>query len=65
MKASCIKGQARRLVENLPDNATWDDLMYAIYVRQTIEAGLADSKTGRMTDVKHVRVKFGLPERER
>ena len=39
-----IKEEARRLVEQLPDEATWDDLMREIYVRQVIEAGLADSK---------------------
>ena len=55
-----IKSDARRLVEALPDGATWDDLMYEIYVRQAIEAGLEDSKAGRTVDVKEVRAKFGL-----
>jgi hypothetical protein len=35
-----IKPVAHRLVHDLPENATWDDLMYRIYVRQAIEAGL-------------------------
>jgi hypothetical protein len=34
--------------------------MYEIYVRQIVEAGLEDSKAGRITDVKQVREKFGL-----
>jgi predicted transcriptional regulator len=55
-----IKHEAQRLVENLPENATWDDLMYQIYVRQAIEAGLADSEAGRTLDVQEVRGKFGL-----
>jgi predicted transcriptional regulator len=55
-----IKHEAQRLVENLPENATWDDLMYQIYVRQAIEAGLADSEAGRIRDVQEVREKFGL-----
>jgi len=42
--------------------ATWDDLMYKIYVRQAIEAGLEDSKAGNTMDVKDVRSKFGLPK---
>jgi hypothetical protein len=42
-----IKSAARALVEALPENATWEDLMRAIYVRQTIEAGLADSEADR------------------
>ena len=60
MQVPNIKQKALHLLENLPDNATWDDLMYEIYVRQTIEAGIDDSKAGRTTDVKEVRAKFGL-----
>jgi predicted transcriptional regulator len=62
MSATNIKQEARRLVDNLPENATWDDLMYEIYVRQAIEAGLADSEAGRTLDVKEVRAKFGLSQ---
>ncbi len=42
-----IKSDARQLVEGLPDYATWDDLAYEVYVRQAIEAGLADAEAGR------------------
>lgn len=55
-----VKEEAKRLIEKLPENVTWDDLMHEIYVRQSIEAGLADSKAGRVTDVTEVRAKFGL-----
>ncbi len=60
MPTSNIKQEAQRLIEQLPDDATWDDLMYEIYVRQAIEAGLADSETGRTLAVKEVRARFGL-----
>jgi hypothetical protein len=56
-----VKEEARKLVENLPDDVMWDDLMYQIYVRQTVEAGLADSEAGRVTEVEKVREEFGLP----
>lgn len=62
MTTISIKQEAQRLVENLPENATWDDLMYEIYVRQAIEAGLKDSDAGRTLDVKEVRAKFELAE---
>jgi predicted transcriptional regulator len=42
-----IKPDARRLVDQLPEGATWDDLAYEIYVRQAIDAGLADVDAGR------------------
>jgi len=56
------KDEAHRMIDRLPPNATWDDLMREIYVRETIERGLADSKEGRTMDVKEVRSKYGLPE---
>jgi hypothetical protein len=55
-----IKDEAHRLVDQLPKDSTWDDLMHEIYVRQAIESGLADSKEGRTTDVRDVRKKYGL-----
>jgi len=60
MSARNIKEEARRLLENLPDDLTWDDLMHEIYVRQSIEAGLADSKVGKAVEVSEVRERFGL-----
>jgi hypothetical protein len=60
MQTESIKQEAYRILDNLPDKATWDDLMYKIYVRQTIEAGIKDSDEGRTVDVKEVRNKFGL-----
>ena len=60
MPAQGIKNEARRLVEQLSDEATWEDLMYEVYVRQTIEAGLEDSRASRVLPVDEVRAKFGL-----
>ncbi len=62
MHTKDIKEEAHRLLDNLPEKATWDDLMYRIYARQAIEAGIKDSDAGRTVDVKEVRKKFGLPE---
>ena len=62
MSVSDVKHEARRLVDDLPEDATWEDLMYRIYVRQVIEAGIEDSEAGRTVDVKEVRARFGLPE---
>ena len=61
MSIQNIKEEAKRLLERLPDNVTWDELMHEIYVRQTIEAGIADSRAGKVVDVETVRERFGLP----
>ena len=56
-----IKSQAHRLIDTLPDDATWDDVMYRVYVRQCIDAGIEDADAGRTIDVEEVRRRFGLP----
>ena len=60
MATTMSKDEAHSLVDKLPDNATWDDLMHEIYVRQAIEQGLADSKAGRTNSVKEVRAKYAF-----
>lgn len=55
-----IKDEARRLIDCLPDDATWEDLQYEIYVRQAIEAGLKDSREGRTVPLDEARKQFGL-----
>lgn len=60
MATTNIKAEARKLIERLPEDSTWDDLMREIYVRQAIESGLADSQAGRTTDVEQVRADYGL-----
>jgi hypothetical protein len=60
MSNATVKEEARRLVERLPDDATWEDLQYEIYVRQAIEAGLKDSREGRTVPLEEARRQFGL-----
>ncbi|MDZ7803472.1 hypothetical protein [Thiohalophilus sp.] len=62
MATEKIKEEAHRLVDNLSEQATWEDLMQEIYIRQAIESGLADSEAGRTLDVKEVRARYHLPE---
>lgn len=62
MDTPSIKEEARRLIEALPNDSTWEDLMHRIYVRQAIEASLKDSEMGRVVEVEEVRSRFNLPE---
>lgn len=41
-----VKQSVLELLQDLPDECTWDDLMYGIYVRRKIEAGLRDAESG-------------------
>ncbi len=56
------KEEAHRLIDKLPPNATWENLMHDIYVREAIESGLEDSNLGKTKDVNEVRKKYGLSE---
>ncbi len=48
MHTATVKENAKILINSLPDNSTWDDIMYEIYVKQKIEKGLNDIKTGKV-----------------
>ena len=55
-----LKRIAHELIDKLPDNASWDDMVYEIVTRREIEAGLADSAANRITQVEDVAKEFGL-----
>jgi len=41
-----VKQVAAEGILNLPDESTWDDIMYYLYVNQKIEKGLEDIEKG-------------------
>lgn len=55
---STVREEARQVIERLPDHATWDDLMYELYVRQKISAGLRAADEGRVVSHEDVKKKF-------
>ena len=42
------KDEIRKILDQLPDDATLDDIQYHIYVRQKIDRGLDDISKGRL-----------------
>jgi hypothetical protein len=56
------KQQARKLLDKLPDDVTWDKIVYELAVRRSIELGLADSDAGRVSEINEVRRQFHRPE---
>ena len=61
VKRRSVKSEAIKLVQDLPATSTWDDVMYRIYVRQKIEAGLADLRSGRTHSHASMRKEFAMP----
>jgi predicted transcriptional regulator len=45
-----VKEAAIEIVKNLPEDCSWEDIMYQIYVREKIEAGLRAADEGRVMD---------------
>jgi len=62
VKDTDIKSKVNETLRTLPDDATWEDVMYRIYVRQKIENGLKDVAEGDTVSVAEVRKRFGLSE---
>ncbi|MFO8054232.1 MAG: hypothetical protein R6U19_03605 [Bacteroidales bacterium] len=60
MQIENIKQEVHRILDKLPEEATWDDLMEQIYVRQAIEQGIKDSYEGKTVDVQEVRKKLNF-----
>lgn len=60
MQISSIRDRARKLVESLPDDATWNDLTDRVYVCRSIERGLEDRRDGRTLTIGEVRAQFEL-----
>ena len=55
---SLAKDEAKRIIENLPEEATWDDIMYQLYVKEKVEKSLDDVEQGKL--LSHDEVKKRL-----
>lgn len=53
--ATGTKQAALRIIQQLPDKASLEDIMYELYVRQRIDRGLCELAAGRT--VSHAEVK--------
>ena len=58
---STPKEVTKQLIDYLPDHASWDEIMYELYVRRNIEEGMTDIKAGRT--ISHEQVKAELLNR--
>lgn len=46
------------MIRSLLEKATWDDIMYEIYVRKKIEAGVKATDEGRVVSHEDVKKRF-------
>jgi predicted transcriptional regulator len=48
------KDEVRRILDTLPDESTFEDIQYRLYVRQAIHVGLRDLSEGRTLSQEEV-----------
>lgn len=46
------KQAAQQIIDHVSDQATWDDIMYELYVKQKLEKGLNAVNEGRVLSNK-------------
>ena len=51
---STAKNEAKKLLDQFPDEASCEDIQYRIYVRQKIERSLKDVKEGRVLSQREI-----------
>jgi predicted transcriptional regulator len=57
---STTKEEAINLIARLPDEATWDDIMYEMYVKKKIELGISAANEGRVVSQEEVKKLFSV-----
>jgi hypothetical protein len=55
---SMIKDEAKKIIDKLPEQATWDDVMYQIYVKKKIETSIKAVEEGKVISHEDVKKRF-------
>ncbi len=58
MNKQILIQETAMLLNELPEETSWDDVMYRIYVRQKIERGLADCRDGKVLTTEQIQQHF-------
>ncbi len=52
---SAVEEEAKRLIDKLPEQATWDDIMYEFYVKKKLAVACKAAEEGRVISHKEVK----------
>ena len=52
------KEEIRRILDTLPDDASWEDVQYSIYVRERVERGRREADQGKLIAQDEVEVRM-------
>jgi hypothetical protein len=52
------KEEAKKIIDRLPDQATWDDIMYHLYVQKKIDKVLKAVEDGKFLSHKEAKMRI-------
>ncbi|HEV2350479.1 MAG TPA: hypothetical protein VG028_11605 [Terriglobia bacterium] len=55
---SRVKEEAMKMIDRLPEEISWDDVIYQMYVRNKIERGIKAADEGRIVPHDEVKKQF-------
>ena len=55
---SIAKEDAKKLLESIPDNASWDDIIYHFHVEKKIESALRAAEAGEVVPQEEVEQRY-------
>ena len=58
--SAVFKQEAHKLVDQLPDSASWDDLIYQAALHRAVERGMAQADAGELIPVEDLLKDYGL-----
>jgi predicted transcriptional regulator len=53
-----VREEAKKIIEKLPEEASWDDLIYELYARKKIDEGIKAAEEGRLLSHEEVKQRF-------
>ena len=55
-----LRSRTQSILDELPEETSWDDLMYRIYVRQKIEKGIQSAEEEPLMTADEIRRSLGV-----
>lgn len=56
---SKVKELASEIIRDLPEEATWDEMMHKFYLREELDAADSDFASGRVVSHEDMKKEFG------
>lgn len=55
---AAVKQEAQKMIQNLPDNCTYEDIQYHLYVIEKIKNGINRAENGEVSSHKDAKIRM-------